>query len=206
MAHPPFPETSSSHSCSPSHTKRCKREMKQTDYKRKNKQKQTNHIVTSFTDLLRWGECGNMTLSALMPLNHSPTSSRTKILGRSRLQLIATSPLIDSFIWPRSFGVLLCVSIALLQGLDKMMGAFNITWNMKYKHGPVRCQCIILTGSLPVLRNNSLSCDMISIMLQRSCMVLGTYRIEHKEEEAVAVVWDDSVKVLICFVFNDSGL
>lgn len=84
--------------------------------KKKTKQKQTNHRVTSFTDLLRWGECGNMMLSALMPLNHSPTSSRTKILARSGLQLIATSPLIDSFIWPQSFGVLCFHCIATRAG------------------------------------------------------------------------------------------
>lgn len=63
------------------------------------KSKHTNLVVTSFhTFSLRLEECGNMTLSTLKTLNHSPTSSKTKILDRSQLHLIATGALIDSSI------------------------------------------------------------------------------------------------------------
>lgn len=128
MAHPPFPETSSSHSCTPSLTKRCgmwkRNETHAIEEKDENRLTRDRLLFfLAYTFSLRLGECENMTLSALKPINHSLTSSRTKILDRSQLQLFATVALIDSSV-PSSGPSRSCsvFSIAELQGLDKRMG------------------------------------------------------------------------------------
>lgn len=75
------------------------REMKQTcNTHTKNENRLTGQWLLFLTFSLRLEECGNMTLSTLKPLNHPLTSSRTKILASSWLELGQTGALIDSLI------------------------------------------------------------------------------------------------------------